>query len=198
MPVFVFTPERRDHKMNAQMNSKPQPVVGGAANPLVNRVWQLAEPVCLGEGLDLLFVEFQREPGGRTLRLYLDKPGGITLADCTAISRQLGDLLDVGLETDLPYRLEVSSPGPQRPLARPADFERHAGRKVKIRTNRSIDGQKNFTGTLDKIGDGFVHIATRDKPVSIAFDEITKAQLIEDDDARPGGGMGRGGPKRPK
>jgi ribosome maturation factor RimP len=184
--------------MNAQMDSKPQPVVGGAANPLVSRVWQLAEPLCLAEGLALLFVEFQREPGGRTLRLFLDKPGGVTLEDCTMISRQLGDLLDVGLETDMPYRLEVSSPGPHRPLAKPADFERFTGRRVKIRTNRPIGGQKNFTGTLDKIGDGLVHVATRDKSVTIAFDEITKAQLIEGDEERPGGGAERRAPKRPK
>jgi ribosome maturation factor RimP len=116
----------------------------------------------------------------------------------TMISRQLGDLLDVGLETDMPYRLEVSSPGPHRPLGKPADFERFTGRRVKIRTNRPIGGQKNFTGTLDKIGDGLVHVATRDKSVTIAFDEITKAQLIEGDEERPGGGAERRAPKRPK
>ncbi len=168
---------------------QPLHVVGGAANPIVRRVWQVAEPLCLGEGLSLLFVEFQREPGGRTLRLYLDKPGGVTLEDCTAVSRQLSDLLDVELETDLPYRLEVSSPGPQRPLAKPADFERYSGRRIKIRTARPIEGQKNFTGTLVTFDDGIVHLATRNKSVAIDFNDITKALSVDGEETS--------GPKRP-
>jgi ribosome maturation factor RimP len=85
---------------------------------MVAKVWRLAEPLCLSEGLELVHVEYQREPAGRTLRIYLDKPGGVTLDDCVNISRQLSDLLDVGLETEAPYRMEVSSPGIQRPLGR--------------------------------------------------------------------------------
>ncbi len=182
--------------MDGLDNSEPQYVVGGAANPIVKRVWKLAEPLCLSEGLTLLFVEFQREPGGRTLRLYLDKPGGVTLEDCTTISRQLDDLLDVGLETDMPYRLEVSSPGPHRPMAKPADFERCAGRRVKIRTGRPIEGQRNFTGTLEAIHDGLVHVATRDRSVAIAFDDITKALVVDGEEDRTEGGTRR--PGRPK
>ncbi|MBI5897050.1 MAG: ribosome maturation factor RimP [Desulfobacterales bacterium] len=116
-------------------------VIGMAANPMVAKVWRLAEPLCLSEGLELVHVEYQREPAGRTLRIYLDKPGGVTLDDCVNISRQLGDLLDVGLETEASYRMEVSSPGIQRPLGRLGDFERFKGRRAKVRTAQALEGR---------------------------------------------------------
>ena len=112
--------------MSAPKASSPLQVVGATANPIVERVWQLAQPLCASEGVELVHVEYQREQGGRTLRLYLDKPGGVTLDDCAGISRHLGDLLDVSLETAASYRLEVSSPGSKRPLGRLEDFKRFA------------------------------------------------------------------------
>lgn len=185
--------------MDGQDKNNVHPVVVGAAsNPVVRRVWQIAEPLCLSEGLVLLFVEFQREPGGRTLRLYLDKPGGVTLEDCTFISRQLSDLLDVGLETDIPYRLEVSSPGPQRPLAKPEDFERCIGLKIRIRTIRPIDGQRNFTGTLAAIDDAGVHVVTRDRTVIVPFDDISKALVVAEGKDRPNDRHAMRSPERPK
>ena len=78
---------------------------------------QLVEPVCDAEGLELVHAEYQTEPGGKILRLYIDKPDGISIDDCVAISRQVSDLLDIYVEGDQQYRLEVSSPGSNRPLA---------------------------------------------------------------------------------
>lgn len=153
-------------------------IVGETANPIVGQVWKLAEPLCLGEGMELVHVEYQREPAGRTLRIYMDKPGGVTLDDCVNVSRQLSDILDVGLDTQAAYRLEVSSPGLQRPLGRLDDFERYAGSRVKIRTARPISGQKNFTGALAGIEDMSVRITVGDQTKEIAFDNITKAHLI--------------------
>ena len=80
-------------------------------------VRSLAEPLCDSEGLELVHVEFQRESGGRILRLYIDKPDGIKLDDCVGVSRQINDILDVNLEGLGPYSLEVTSPRPERPLA---------------------------------------------------------------------------------
>lgn len=154
------------------------PVVGSAGNPMVPRVWQLAEPLCLGEGMELVHVEYRREPAGRTLRIYLDKPGGVTLDDCVAISRQLGDILDVGLETELSYRMEVSSPGVQRPLGRLDDFERFRGRRAKVRTSRPIQGRKNFTGTLEGVAESSVRLMVSNQTMDIAFTDIVKAHLI--------------------
>lgn len=153
-------------------------LVGSSASPLVERVWMMAAPLCRDEGLELVHVEYQREPGGRTLRLFVDKTGGVTLDDCVAVSRQLSDLLDVGLETQAAYRLEVSSPGMQRPLGKLSDFERFKGCKAKVRTIRPIGGQKNFTGVLDGIGPAAVHILIGENSVEIQLSDIVKAHLI--------------------
>jgi ribosome maturation factor RimP len=154
-------------------------VIGMASNPMVVKVWQAAEPLCLSEGLELVHVEYQREPAGRTLRIYLDKPGGVTLDDCVNISRQLGDLLDVSLDTDVSYRMEVSSPGAQRPLGRLGDFERFNGRRAKVRTAQALDGRKNFTGTLQGLSGLSVLLLVDNQTLSIAFNDIVKAHLIQ-------------------
>lgn len=160
-------------------NDKPTRVVGMERNPIIGRVWQAAEPLCRSEGVELVHVEFQSEPGGRTLRVFLDKTGGITLDDCVHISRQLGDILDVALDMEAAYRMEVSSPGVPRPVGRLDDFTRFQGCKAKIRTAKAIDGQKNFTGTLEGVDETVVRIRLADRIMNIPFDEIVKAHLIQ-------------------
>jgi ribosome maturation factor RimP len=154
-------------------------LVGATTNPLVGKVWMLAEPLCRDEGLELVHVEYQREPGGRILRLYVDKDGGITLDDCVAVSRQLSDILDVHLVTEASYRLEVSSPGLHRPLGKLSDFERFKGYKAKVRTSRPIGGQKNFTGVITGIGPESVHISFGENSAEIQLSDIVKAHLIQ-------------------
>ena len=144
----------------------------------LSTVRTLAEPLCNAEGMELVFAEFQVEPGGRILRLYIDQPGGVTLDDCAIISRQLSDLLDVSLDSEEPYNLEVSSPGTNRPLGKLEDFTRFKGQEAKIQVSQPIDGQKNFKGTLMGTEDKKVTILTNDKTVAIRFDTITKARLI--------------------
>ena len=144
----------------------------------LSSVRTLAEPLCNAEGMELVFIEYQVEPGGRILRLYIDQPGGVNLDDCANISRQLSDFLDVSLDSYEPYNLEVSSPGINRPLGKLADFSRFKGQEAKIQTSQPIDGQKNFNGTLMGTEDNKVKILTNDKTVAIRFDTITKARLI--------------------
>jgi len=164
--------------MAAESETDTPQVIGVAANPMVAKVWRLAEPLCLAEGMELVHVEYQREPAGRTLRIYLDKPGGVTLDDCVNISRQLSDLLDVGLETEAPYRMEVSSPGARRPLGRLSDFERFKGSRAKVRTAQALEGRKNFTGTLQGLDGLSVLLWVDNQALSIAFTDIVKAHLI--------------------
>ncbi len=164
--------------MSHPEKSETHQVVGGAANPVVASVWRLAEPLCQSEGMELVFVEFQREQAGRILRVYLDKPGGITLDDCVNVSRQLGDILDVGLDAQSPYRLEVSSPGFQRPLGKIEDFKRFKGVHAKIRTAQAVNGQKNFSGTLDGVSGPDILLKVDDRSIRIALDAIIKAHLI--------------------
>ena len=163
--------------MDIQAGEQPLQVVGMGANPIIGKVWPIAESLCRSEGVDLVHIEYQREPGGRTLRLYIDKPGGIMLDDCARVSRQLSDILDVSLETEVSYNLEISSPGPNRPLGKLSDFERFKGHRVKIRTARPINGQKSFTGTLDGVDGADIQLWINNQPIAIAFDCITKAQL---------------------
>jgi ribosome maturation factor RimP len=139
----------------------------------------LAESLCDDMGLELVQLEYLRDRGGRIMRLYIDKPGGVTLEDCAAISRELGDVLDVQLPELGTYHLEVSSPGPNRPLARPADFDRFRGRRAKIRTRAPIDGQKNFNGTIEGLSDGAVRLNLGRATIAIAIDAISKAFLTD-------------------
>ena len=145
---------------------------------VLGKVNQFAESLCTAEGLELVHSEFLREPAGRILRLYIDKPDGVTLDECAHISRQMGDYLDVGLENIGPYSLEVSSPGPERPLGKASDFDRFRGRTAKISTYQALDGKKNFTGMLDGTADGSVCLTLGEKQVKIPISEIRRARLI--------------------
>jgi ribosome maturation factor RimP len=144
----------------------------------VDTIIRLADPLCTAEGLELVHVEYQREPGGLTLRCYVDKPGGITLDDCVDVSRQLDDLLDVQMDDMPPYRLEVSSPGLDRPVGKMDDFKRFKGQRAKIRTAVAINGRQNFTGVLAGVVDNSVQIEVDNEMVSLNFESITRARLI--------------------
>lgn len=143
------------------------------------KVAELAEPLCLAEGLELVATEFRRERGGRTLRLVIDRPGGVSLDDCVAVSRQLSDLLDVYLEQQAPYHLEVSSPGPNRPLVKQGDFLRFKGNKAKISTLRPIGGRRQFTGILQGLAEGRVHLQVDGvDAMAIPLEQVKQARLV--------------------
>lgn len=163
--------------MQGQTNIEDLHIVGMAHTPIVADVWQLAEPLCLGEAMELVHVEHVKEQSGPILRIYIDKPDGVTLDDCVNISRQLGDILDVGLKTQAPYRLEVSSPGTPRPLGKLDSFKCYCGGRIKIRTYQPINGQKNFTGVLDSVSEQTVHLTMDNQLVAIAFNDIAKAYI---------------------
>jgi ribosome maturation factor RimP len=147
---------------------------------IITTVWDLAEPLCESEQIELVYVQYQREPGGRVLRVYIDKPGGVGLNDCMHFSRQLSDILDIYLEIDTSYSLEVSSPGTNRPLGRLQDFERFKGNMAKIKSTRAIDGQKNFKGVLLGVVDENIKLqAENNKNVEIPFADIVKARLVD-------------------
>ena len=138
----------------------------------------LAEPLCRDEGLELVYVQYRRESSGRVLRVFIDKSGGISLEDCTRVSRQLSDILDVNLEDLGPYNLEVSSPGADRPLGKPEDFERFRGQTVRIRTLQPIGGRKNFKGILNGITADGVCLACDHGEAVIPLEKISIARLV--------------------
>jgi ribosome maturation factor RimP len=145
---------------------------------LVARIRTLVEPMCEAEGFELVHVEFQPEAGGRILRIYIDKPGGVTLDNCAEVSHQISDLLDVSLETVGAYNLEVSSPGVERPLGKMSDFDRFKGKSIRIKTYQPINGQKNFKGILSGLSGEMVQISVNDRTVAIPFTDIQKARLV--------------------
>jgi ribosome maturation factor RimP len=119
------------------------------------RVRGIAERVAGSSGLEVIEIDFRGAGKSRMLRVYLDKPAGVTHEDCAQFSREFGTILDV--EDVVPggtYVLEVSSPGLDRKLTRPADYERFAGSKVKLMTRQPVNGNRHFEGRLESFRDG--------------------------------------------
>ena len=109
---------------------------------------ELLLPIIESHGFELVDVEYVKEAGTWYLRVYIDKPGGITVDDCEVVSRAFSDILDEKDYIEDTYIFEVSSPGLGRPLKKEKDFARSIGEEVEIRTYRAIDRQKEFIGIL--------------------------------------------------
>jgi ribosome maturation factor RimP len=153
--------------------------MGGSYNktPYVSQITQIADDLCQGEGFELVHVEMVTWNRQTIIRIYADKPGGITLDECAGISRQLGDLLDVHLPDMGSYRLEISSPGPYRPLKKKQDFHRFKSSYIKIETRTPIQGRRKFTGILEQILEDAVVIEVDGERVEIPDLQIDKANL---------------------
>ncbi len=160
---------------------KTKPTVGKMTETDVARqVETLLGPLLAADGMEIVLVEYRREAGGRVMRLYLDKPGGVSLDDCVAVSRDIGDLLDVSLDGIDPYRLEVSSPGTDRPLAKPAHFKQFLTARVQIRLKLLIAGRKNIRGRLAESKPDSITIETDKERIQLRYEDIARARLIPD------------------
>jgi ribosome maturation factor RimP len=169
------------HKSKKEADKRHKRPGSKKEKDIIKQVEALANPLCESEGLELVHVEYQRESSGRILRLYIDRPQKVTVDDCVNVSRQLNDLLDVYLDDIGPYNLEVTSPGPERPLSKLRDYERFKGRRVKIRTMQPLSGQKNFTGVISGVTAEQINLSSNEETVVIAFDNISKARLVDID-----------------
>ncbi len=150
------------------------------AAEVVDRVKRFAEPACDSEGMELVHVEYRREAGGRILRLYIDKPGGVLLDDCSAISRQVSDFLDIGPPIEGAYSLEVTSPGSERPLVKPSDFERFKERMVRVKTARPVNGRKNYKGVLQGLRGEAARLLVDGETVDVPLENIARARLVDE------------------
>ncbi len=138
---------------------------------------RLVEPLIEEHGLELVHLDYHAGRKGH-LCLYIDKPGGVTISDCEALSRDLSDLLDAYDPIPQSYILEVSSPGVERPLTRESDFQRFQGEMVKVYTLEPVAGRKSFEGKLTTSGEGFIELLPeKGEPVRIPLDKINKAHL---------------------
>ncbi|MBW1974155.1 MAG: ribosome maturation factor RimP [Deltaproteobacteria bacterium] len=150
----------------------------------IKKIWEMVEPVVVAEGVELLEVEFQREPVGYVLRLYIDHPDGVTIDDCARISSVVGDFLDVTDPIDHSYNLEVSSPGLDRPLRKVEHFMAHKGSIVKIKTVEPIENRKSFKGSLIGVTEGRVEMECDGVIFKIPLEAIEKARLMYFDTQR--------------
>ena len=119
--------------------------------------------------VELLSVE---KVGAERLRLFIDHPEGVSLELCERVTRQLGDLL-------VAYGLEVSSPGPERPLTKPAHFRRFLGRRVRVRLREPHAGHRSYTGELVGASEDEVTVAAPGGVVSVAYSDISRSNLVE-------------------
>jgi ribosome maturation factor RimP len=156
----------------------------GGARPLMGegsiaeRVEEIASRVCLDHGLELVHAEVAGPEGKPVIRIFIDKPEGVTHTDCSEVSLHVGTILDVEDFIHAPYTLEVSSPGLERGLYKRADYERFAGHPAKLKSRIAVGGQRNFRGRIIGVEDA--NVVFEDKAsgrVRIPLEAVVKANL---------------------
>jgi len=153
---------------------------------VIDKARQLIEPVIAERGLELVDLELGLEGRSRVFRVFIDKEEGVTLDDCVEVSRDIDPILDVEDLIPSAYRLEVSSPGLDRPLRTPSDFQRFQGERVKVKTKEKCDpdqrghARKTFFGRLNGFIDGEIVIEQLDKKggvVRFSLENLDQARL---------------------
>jgi len=144
---------------------------------IVERVREIADPLLMNEGVELVEVQYRREARGWVLRLTIDKEGGVTLDDCGRMSQAVGRELDVEDFISAPYVLEVSSPGLTRPLRSEKDFIKHCNRLIKLRTVDPINSRQQFKGRLLRVSNSQIELEIEEGIVQIPLAKIAKANL---------------------
>ena len=148
---------------------------------IATRVQEIAERVAIDHGLELVHAEVAGPDNKPIVRVFIDKPQGVTHDDCSSVSTHLGTILDVEDFIHASYTLEVSSPGLERGLYKRADYERFSGSNAKLKTRQPIGGQRNFRGRLLGLeGDEVIFDDRTNGRVQIPLDLITKANLEVD------------------
>jgi ribosome maturation factor RimP len=146
---------------------------------VASKIEEVANRVAQSEGLEVVEVEVKGGGSNRLVRIAIDKPQGVTHGDCELISQQVGTILDV--EDIVPggrYTLEVSSPGIERKLLKPQDYERFRGKKARLTLRDAVEGRRNWEGTLAGFADGAVALETEPgKTRQFPFTQIQRANL---------------------
>ena len=151
--------------------------MGVSEQNIISNIKELLEPILYENNLELFDIEFKASGHKGVLRIFIDKEDGVTIDDCTQVSRELGTLLDVHEIVPGSYTLEVSSPGLTRPLRKPSDYIRYKGKTVKIKTIEDIYDRNVFKGKLLDFVDETVSLETKGTSYLIPYDKIEKANL---------------------
>ena len=144
---------------------------------ITETVWKLAEPVARENGVELWDVEFVKEAGTQYLRVYIDKPEGICVDDCEAVSRALDPILDEADPIPCSYVFEVASAGIDRELKRPSDFEKFMGSQVEIKLYQALNGRKVYVGELAGYDQGNVTVLVNGKELELKKPMIAQVRL---------------------
>ena len=142
------------------------------------KVYELIQNTVQEQGVELWDVRFLKEGASWYLRVYIDKPGGVTIDDCTNVSHAIDPIIDRADPIDLSYYLEVCSPGLERELTRPHHYERFVGKRVKLRLYQALNGAKEITGYL-KSGTEPVVLETEQGEFAFSFKQIAKANVCD-------------------
>ena len=146
---------------------------------ITEKIAEIARRVGEPEGIEIIEVQMLGGGRARVVRIFIDKPAGVTHADCEFISQQAGTILDV--EDVVPgesYTLEVSSPGLERKLSRPRDFERFVGKKAKVVLREPVENQRRWEGTLAGFSEGIIALeASAGKLIHFPLAQVEKANL---------------------
>jgi len=138
----------------------------------LEQIQQTVEDRLLEQEPDVELLALER-PAAERLRLVIDRPEGVDIALCERVTALLRDLLES-------YSLEVSSPGPERPLTKPEHFQRYLGRRVRVRTREEVGGHKSFTGRLTGADEESVSVDSGEGPVSIPLASVRRSNLLPD------------------
>lgn len=147
---------------------------------IVEKIEKLAIPLLALEGLELVDIEFKKEGHGLVLRFYIDREGGVSLDTCSKASEVLDGMLDTEDLIASSYILEVSSPGIERPLKKPKDFEKFVGSKIFAKTRVKIEDRKHFTGIIKATSKNKFTIECENVTTDIPYSEVTNAHLVVD------------------
>ncbi|SEQ68960.1 ribosome maturation factor RimP [Solimonas aquatica] len=146
------------------------------------RLEQILEPVVVSLGYELVLLEYSPSPKNAMLRLYIDAPAGITLEDCERVSKEVSGVMDVEDPIRSAYRLEVSSPGLDRPLVKPAHFARFTGHQARIQLLAPKDGRRRFVGFIRGADESRIKLETAEGMFELPLSDIERARLVPDYD----------------
>ena len=143
------------------------------------RVYELIKDAVEAEGVRLWDVRFLKEGASWYLRVFIDKPEGISIDDCTNVSHAIDPIIDEADPIDVSYDLEVCSPGIERELTRSRHYEESLGKQVRLKLYRAYDGKKEITGTLEDVTEENVTLVTEGNALTVERKNISKANLSD-------------------
>ncbi|QDP40212.1 ribosome maturation factor RimP [Radiobacillus deserti] len=142
---------------------------------------ELVRPILMDLQLDLVDIEFEKEGKNWFLRVFVDKPGGVDIEECGQVSEQLSEKLDAEDPVTVPYFLEVSSPGAERPLKTVEDIKKNVDKNVHVKLYEKMDGEKEFEGVLKSFEEDVItleiRIKSRKKEIQLPYDKVAKIRL---------------------